>query len=271
MPRGLKLLITSVFGIGIILIGSGFAYYGYVPQRTKSLLQRRVVEAPHAIALTARVNRYRTSPTGGSVLLAETVVAIRGDGSSVTSTAWIGDSGKMVNDGRRLELSDGTSAQISDDIRTVTALKIPDAQAARVLNRYDPRSKCAVRIGEDDPPASPVQERKVLGFDAVGYVLRSGEPRISVWMAPALGCFEVFREEESLDEAERAVEKTETEAVKIVLGEPEQNLFQIPLSYQRVSFSEHFKRGLEKEHSPIPPDFRSRFGVEDRMYEQFKQ
>jgi len=271
MPRGLKLLITSVFGIGIVLIASGFAYYEYVLHGTKSLLQRRVVEAPHPIALTAYVNRYRMSPAAGSVLLAETVVAIRGDGSSVTSTAWIGDGGKMVNDGRRLELSDGTSAQISDDIRTVTALKIPDAQAARVLNRYDPRSKCAARIGEDDPPASPLQGRKVLGYDTVGYVLGSGNPRISVWMAPALGCFEVFREEESLDEAKRGVEKTEIEAVKIVLGEPEQSLFQIPPSYEHVSFNEHFKRGLEKEHSPVPPDFRSRFAVEDQMYEQFKQ
>jgi hypothetical protein len=271
MPRGLKLLILSVSCVVIVVIVASFAYHEYVLQSTKSTLQRRVIEAPNPIALTAQLERYRKTPAGGGVLLGETVVAIKGDGSSVASTAWIGNGGKMVNEGRRLELSDGTSAQISDDIRTVTALKVPDAQKARVLNRYDPRSKCAARIGEHDPLSSPVQGRKMLGYDTVGYVLSSGNPRISVWMAPALGCFEMFREEESLDEAKRIVEAIETEAVKIVLGEPKQDLFQIPSSYDHVSFSEHFKRGLEKENSPVPADFRSRFAAEDRMYEQFKQ
>jgi hypothetical protein len=90
-------------------------------------------------------------------------------------------------------------------------------------------------------------------------------------MAPALGCVELLREEESLNEAKRTVETMKTEVVKIALGEPEQSLFQIPSSYEHVSFSEHFKRGLDKEHSPVPGDFRSRFAVEDRMYEQFRQ
>lgn len=271
MPRGLKLLLLSAFCVTIILTASSFAYYEYTLQSANNLLKRRVVEAPRAIALTAHLERLRKIPGGGSVLLGETVVAIRGDGSSVASIARIGNDGKMVNEGRRLELSDGTSAQISDDIRTVTALKVPDAQMARALNRYDLRYKCATRVGEYDPLSSRVQGRQVLGYDTVGYILSSGNPRISIWMAPTLGCLEVFREEESLDEAKEIVGTIETEAVKIVLGEPEQYLFLIPSAYDHVSFSEHFKRGLEKDNSPVPVDFTSRFAAEDRMYEKFKQ
>jgi hypothetical protein len=271
MPRGLKLPIISISCIAILGTTAGFAYYGYVLQNTKNLLQQRVTEAPHAIALTAQLERYRKMAAGGSVLLGDSVVAIGDDGSSVVSTEWIGDDGKMVNAGRRLELSDGTSARISDDIRAVTVLKVPDAQEASVLNRYDPRSKCAIRIGRYDPPSSSVQERRVLGYDTFGYVLRSDNPRVSVWLAPELGCFEMLRREETLVGAEGIVETIETEAVKIVLGEPAHDLFQIPSLYEHVSFSEHFKRELEKEKSPVPADFRGRFAADDRVYEQFKQ
>ena len=164
-------------------------------RRARAEKYRRLSSAPAPIPQTIYLKNSLVSGAGFVMLTGETTQATRSDGSTASMTRDYDVKGNVAASRRRVNLTDGITADISDQARAITEMKVPNADEARVLARFTPNSQCKLRLGNYDNHSPPLRRETLLGYETVVFESSTRDSTTTVWLAPQLGCAELVREE----------------------------------------------------------------------------
>lgn len=191
------------------------------------------------ITLTLEGYDYHFWPEGRKV--ASEVVVHRSDGA--TADWGVNGSTERKIETRKVSLPNGDIFSIADKVSeyvkwpTVTTEQIA-AGKERLLH---PPQDCIFVPGQ-----TVVGHETILGHPVVviSRQLVPGERSI-IWRAPDLSCEILGVRVETLSQGSYKL-KAETKAVKLVIGEPDPSLFEIPATYSSVKPSDMFRKEYER-------------------------
>ncbi len=191
--------------------------------------------APYQITYRA----YVTGPNlSHAYLNAETVRAVRSDGSTYESQTTYKLDGSIRTQWRKFELAGGTTVRAIDRLGLESVVHNANAGAAGAWNRWDPAKSCTVQFngGRMNQVASITSETR-LGYRTYKIIQQVGpRHRVTLWRAPALGCAELGSMAETLDEQTGKYQMVyEEKAVDVRPGEPNAALFVLPRGLKTVS------------------------------------
>ncbi len=219
----------------------------------------RNADRSHATVVALQV-RYeeilKQDPMSPGRISTKRLLAIAADGSEAFIDHQFTHDGTLALSHRHLTLAGGITADIIDNLRSVTAYRASDPKAEdirRALERWDPNTGCGVTFNGARRRGAPVRTERVLGYEANVFV--SG--RITTWVSPQLGCLELRRLGEFPDTSELI-------ATEIMVQAPPQELFRIQADFTNVSPSEmYLKESAFRGLSPSPAELKQLAGIDE--------
>jgi hypothetical protein len=179
------------------------------------------------------VYSYRNNPSGSLVM--KEITAANSEGSLVTISSTPADPARYVR--RKIQRIDGTEVSAVDPLKLVSTVHTVDTGLLK-KRALDAQAGCLVQ-GRNEAVLGKVQ---VMGYDTV--VVQTNTPRtvrITMWKAPAFGCFPLRVLNEHF-ENDAFIQVSEYKPVRVQAGEPAGSLFEIPTDYLETKPSDAIKK-----------------------------
>lgn len=269
ISRHVKLSAISIAAVTGVTAVTAILVWIYQLNRAEQDIKQRILNRPKVVAQTVQLEGTLRSSNGSTLMTIQEVFAVRNDGSNVRSTIHFDQGNSVIVNSRHLSMSGDLIADVSFLSKTMTTMRVPNADKTRVLDQYDPRSKCGLRIGGYDSLGPPKGHRRILEFDTIGYSAVFPDRRVTRWLAPSLECSELARKEEFVRTDGSIVESLDLLASSVRLSEPDRQLFVLPQDFHRVSFSERFRLDMEAAHTSLSVRQWPSFAKEDDLYNHF--
>lgn len=177
--------------------------------------------------------------SGNPRLLRRGTIAVTEDGSWVEKSTIYGKEGQVVSSFREIELSDGTRIRVDDITKVVVAVRHPSFAGSYLQRASNWGSGCEERAGSQGETLPPYRSEKA------GMVMTS-------WREKSANCEDIKRVIQFKNHAGKITDWNERSTELLTLGSPEQSLFAVPDSYERVSFVEKYNR--EVMRFGVPPN-----------------
>lgn len=197
--------------------------------RTQPFYLERAIGAPDA--------------SGVHKIFKREIIVRRSDGSTVRASS-VGDDVDAGLYVRQITFAAGNVISAYDPIRVKTSWTkessggLADVKAVISSNPRD----CDVRA-----PQKLIRFDKVQGQDVV--ILQdeeAGKYRVTRWLAPSIGCEDLYYKSEALDGNIAKFFTAEGKTIRFVLGEPDAKWFQVGPEFEEVNPSEANKRLLQR-------------------------
>lgn len=216
---------------------------------------------------------YGAEPGNGQSFISRRGLhAQRKDGARVSRDEQFTNTGKPYGTIRRIELPGGIEAQVEDSLRIVTAVKSASLAGRHLEQRFTAASDCGQRAGAIVQSAleSRSGEQLVRGMRAVEFQSNDGFANTRTWRSPDAACFEVMRISLFKNHTGEATSWARIQPDAITLGDPEDSLFRVPDEYERVTFSEFYKRSVTAFGDKVDPSALKHLAGIDQHYEKIK-
>lgn len=186
--------------------------------------------------VTAHFQEILTKAGYPTVISQEIDYAARKDGSTSRFTRQFSLAGAPLYSRRELDLAGDIQVRTEEELRLVTAVKVPGRDRGRAVGRWDPVQSCGVAFDTVNRMKGTGVRESMLGFEVVKYVDDGPNVRLTHWLSPALGCLELRRLAE-FKSADGSIDNTsDLVATSVVQGDPDERMFAFPQGYEPASF-----------------------------------
>jgi hypothetical protein len=198
------------------------------------------------------------------------IYALRSDGAYVQQQDSYNREGKLFNSTRTLELPGGIQAEVEDLTKVLTVVQSDALAQAHLNRRFTVESDCAGRAGGNGygAPQQHTTDTNVLGIKALGFRIDNPSMVDETWRSPEAGCLEVKRTVYFKNPSGQITDSSIIDADEVVRGEPARELFSVPDSYERVNFSERYRRAVALTRDELDPATLARLAAVDLQYVQ---
>jgi hypothetical protein len=253
----------------ILLIMGAASIYGDQAPTTVPIPPRKT--PPPLISLAPYyMERIDISPRGEMFDLKE-IVARRSDGAIVR----VGSlrPGDIVAFGRDVTFPDGTRVTVYDSIKAKSTWPSNEVQTPSFrAHLIEGPAECT--IGSN----TALRREQMEGQDVDVVQFSAGANRVTVWLAPKLGCEYLYDKAETPARDGSFRIDMEVKTTKLVIGEPDAHLFEVASDLVEMKPSEALKRLWSSKDPPVPAELRAAFlrgeerlGAEqDKLYEAAK-
>ncbi|MCS6951931.1 MAG: hypothetical protein RMK57_00730 [Bryobacterales bacterium] len=221
------------------------------------------------VPLTVHYEEIVHKPGRRPATTQEMILAIRSDGATARVQVFRALDGVSVIDRRRvIGFPNGDHVEVNDLLKLVVAVKTRLALPSE-FPTLTAASSCRTDLA--GYPAAPNEvlsgTEVVSGYKTSVFRRETARARFTNWRAPDLGCVELRRLTEFKDRDGVISDTSDLRAVRIVRGEPDTQLFHVDAAYERVSFSERYRRECQHWRQPIDASVLARLSRDDLALE----